>query len=461
MSYSVVLRITGGSFEEGYDIQAEIRHDRKILCTESGRLPPKPEIPQLYEQTFSPRYANWGNRSNWGARTIQDGDGIESIKACISTAKQLEQLFQNWMEYAKLGDIYTGITHEIPRGSQPIFILEAPRNLVLQRLPWHSWDWLNKTYPGTEVVLSSKAFPVEVTQKRLRILVILGSEENIDLKADWAALENNLKSIAELFLFVQPEFNQLRDQLRAGYDILFFAGHSDSQDQNGWIKINEHETIDIKELIPDLRLAISKGMKMVFMNSCSGLGIASQLAELNVPYVVAMREPIHNDVAAKFIEHCLFSLAQGNSLTGAVSSTRIALKRLESKYICASWMPIIFQSREAVDYIPFPKRIEKLPKSSFLLPLNTRWLWDNKIIKVPPIILLTVGLAVTVLAYKLLSTTSLEILESIGDRALFPQNSSPAKVNGIQFFANKEYEKAVNQFNIALRSQPTDPETKI
>jgi hypothetical protein len=107
MSYSVVFRIIGGSFEEGYDIQAEIRHDRKILRTESGRLPPNPEIPRLYEETFPAYYANWGSRSNWGERVIQDGDGIvEYIKACTDTAKQLEQLFQTWMKYADLGEIH-------------------------------------------------------------------------------------------------------------------------------------------------------------------------------------------------------------------------------------------------------------------------------------------------------------------------------------------------------------------
>jgi branched-chain amino acid transport system substrate-binding protein len=468
MSYSVVLRIIGGSFREGYDIQAEIRHDRKILCTESGHLPPKPEISQLYEKTFPAHYANWGSRSNWGERVIQDGDGIESIKACVNTAKELEQLFQNWMQYAKLGDIYTGIIREIPCNSHPLFILEAPGNLTIQRLPWHNWEWLNKAYPGTEVVLSRKAFPVEISQKQLRILVILGSEENIDLKADWAALENNLKSIAELLLLKQPDFHQLCDQIRLGCDILFFAGHSDSNEKSGWIKINEHQTIDINDLIPELRVAVNKGMKMVFMNSCSGLGIASQLAEINVPYIVAMREPIHNDVAAKFIEHCLSSLAKGSSLTSAVSSTRIALKRLENKYICASWMPIIFQSREAADYIPFPEKPEKLHKRFPLAQLVIQLLWNRKIMKVSPIILLAVGLSLSFLIYKLSDTrppldiSPLEVSESIGDQDLFTTRNSPsAKQEGIKAFSRKDYTKAINQFTMSLKSKRNDPETVI
>jgi branched-chain amino acid transport system substrate-binding protein len=462
MSYSVVFRIIGGSFEEGYDIQAEIRHDRKILRTESGRLPPNTEIPRLYEETFPAHYANWGSRSNWGERVIRDGDGIvEYIKACTDTAKELEQLFQTWMKYADLEDIHSGITREIPRDAQPLFILEAPGNPTIQRLPWHNWKWLSKAYPGTEIVLSKKAFPVEIEQKSLRILVILGSEENIDLKPDWAALESNLQSIAELLLLKQPEFYQLCDQIRLGCDILFFAGHSNSNEKSGWIKINEHQTIDINDLIPELRVAINKGMKMVFMNSCSGLGLASQLAELNVPYVVAMREPIHNDVAVKFIESCLAALAQGNSLTSAVSSSRIILKRLENRYICASWMPIIFQSREAADYIPFPEKTNKLHKPFPLTQLIIQLLWDRKIMKVPPIILLAVGLSFSFLIYKLSPSGAAEISESIGDRALFTQNLSSAKQEGIEAFARKDYVKAINKFSVSLKSQLNDPETVI
>jgi branched-chain amino acid transport system substrate-binding protein len=462
MSYSVVLKIISGSFQDGYDIQAEIRHDLKTLCTESGHLPPKPEIPQLYEETFSNHYAEWGSRSNWGKRVIIDGDGtIEYRKACINKSKQLKEHFQAWMDFANLGEIHGGIAREIPRGSQPLFILEAPGNPAIQRLPWHHWEWLNKAYPGTEVVLSRKAFPVEIAQQQVRILVVLGSEENIDLKADWEALENNLESIAELLLLKQPNFHQLCDQIRLGCDILFFAGHSDSNDQSGWIKINEQETIDINDLIPELRVAISKGMKMVFMNSCSGLGIASKLADLNVPYVVAMREPVHNDMAAKFIEYCIASLAQGNSLTSAVSSTRIELRKSEAEYVCASWLPIIFQSRDAADYIPFPRKIEQMQKLSRLPQLITKLLWDKKIMKLPPIILMAIGLSFSFLIYKLSVHRSPEISESIGDRALFPQKLSSAKREGIEAFAHKDYAKAINQFGVSLKSQPNDPETVI
>jgi branched-chain amino acid transport system substrate-binding protein len=471
MSYSVVFRIIGGSFEEGYEIEAEIRHNRRIICTELGRLPPQPEIPKLYEQTFPTHYANWGGRSQWGAGTIDDGDAVEAVKACVDTSKQLEQIFQTWFRQADLEDIQTRIVREIPHGSEPIFILEAPRNLTLQRLPWHKWNWLNKQYPNTEIVLSRKAFAVTSVQKRLRILVILGSEESIDLKSDWDALETNIKPIAQLDLLPQPRFDELCNKISQGYyNIIFFAGHSGSQNSgdDGWIKINDNRITTIKELTPELRDAIGNGLKMVFLNSCNGLGIASRLSNLEVPYIVVMREPIHNDVAGKFIEHCLEHLAQGNSLTRSVSQSRNKLRSLEDKYICASWMPIIFQSREAPDYIPFPKNNSwkiwrKLLHTSLFSPQLSIKFIGRKTVKVPPIVFLVIGLATVFFVPKIYESVvgKPDIAESIGDRSLFAQSFSPAKAEGIKAFGRKDYDRAIEQFTISLRSQPNDPETRI
>jgi branched-chain amino acid transport system substrate-binding protein len=469
MSYSIVFRILGGSFDEGYEIEAEIRKNQKIICTELGRLPPKPEIPQLYEQTFPVHYANWGNRSQWG-RAIEYGDGVEAVRSlCLDTSQELTRTFQTWFKHADLGAIQTRIIQNIPGGSEPVVILEANRHRILQCLPWHQWDWLNNVYPNTEIVLSRKAFKVTTVQKWQRILVILGSEEGIDLQPDWAALTKNLNHIADLVLLQQPTLNQLREEISQGCDILFFAGHSDRNQSgdNGWIKINATKTISIDDLVPEFRLAINKGLRLILLNSCSGMGIASRLSELEIPYMVVMREPIHNDVAGKFIEYCLKDLADGNSLTRSVSKTRNKLRNLEDRYICASWMPIIFQSREAPDYIPFPRNIwqriwHKLLSFLHTSPLLTQSriiTFGRTTVKVPPIVFVFVGLLAAFMINIYLQTP--EILESMGERALFPLQISGYKQDGIEFFRSKDYARAMEKFNMAISQKPNDPETQI
>jgi branched-chain amino acid transport system substrate-binding protein len=469
MSYSIVFRILGGSFEEGYEIEAEIRKNQKIICTELGRLPPKPEIPQLYEQTFPVHYANWGSRSQWG-RAIEYGDGVEAVRSlCLDTSQELTRTFQTWFRHADLGAIQTRIIQHIPSGSEPVAILEANRHRILQCLPWHQWDWLNNEYPNTEIVLSRKAFKVTSVQKRQRILVILGSEEGIDLQPDWEALTKNLNAIADLILLSQPTLSQLRNQLSQGCDILFFAGHSDRNQSgdNGWIKINATQTIAIDDLIPELRSATKKGLRLIVLNSCSGMGIASRLSELEIPYMVVMREPIHNDVAGKFIEYCLKDLADGNSLTRSVSQARNKLRNLEDKYICASWMPIIFQSREAPDYIPFPKKIwhqiwHKLFLLHISLPLPQSIAIPSKgrVVKIPRIVFIAIGL-ISVFAIHQSCTQSPKIPESMGEQLLFSQKTSPDKQLAIELFRAKNYAGAIEKLEIATRQQPNDPEAQI
>ena len=470
MSYSIVFRILGGSFEEGYEIEAEVRRDRKIICTELGRLPPKPEIQQLYEQTFPVHYANWGSRSQWGGREIEYGDGVEAVRSlCLDTAQQLAQTFQTWFRHADLGAIQTRIIQNIPSGSEPVVILEANRHRILQCLPWHQWDWLNHEFPGTEVVLSRKAFKVTSIQKRQRILVILGSEEGIDLQPDWDALTKNLNPIADLVALSQPTLSQLRDRISQGCDILFFAGHSDRNQagDNGWIKIDATQTISIDDLVPELRFAIKKGLKLIVLNSCSGMGIASRLSGLEIPYMVVMREPIHNDVAGKFIEYCLKDLADGNSLTRSVSQARNKLRNLEDKYICASWMPIIFQSREAPEYIPFPQKIWQriwhklfLLHVSLLLPQSIAIPHTDRVVKIPRIVFIAIGL-ISVFGVHALWRQPPEISESMGAQLLFPQKVSADKQLAVESFRAKNYAQAIEQLEIATRKQPNDPEAQI
>jgi branched-chain amino acid transport system substrate-binding protein len=472
MSYSIVFRILGGSFEEGYEIEAEIRKNQKIICTELGRLPPKPEIPQLYEQTFPVHYANWGSRSQWG-RAIEYGDGVEAVRSlCLDTAQELARTFQIWFRHADLGAIQTRIIQNIPSDSEPVVILEANRHRILQCLPWHQWDWLSHEFPNTEIVLSRKAFKVTSVQKRQRILIILGSEEGIDLQPDWDALTKNLNPIADLVPLSQPKLDKLRDQISQGCDILFFAGHSDRNQSgdNGWIKINATQTISIDDLVPELRSATKKGLKLIMLNSCSGMGIASRLSELEIPYMVVMREPIHNDVAGKFIEYCLKDLADGNSLTRSVSEARNKLRNLEDKYICASWMPIIFQSREAPDYIPFPWKIRQQIWHKLLLH-SPRWLTQSRVIKLglttvklPPIGFVVMGLLATLITNIIITncgTSTPDILDSMGERSLFSQKISPVKQEGIEFFRSKAYGGAIDKLEIATREQPNDPEAQI
>jgi predicted NACHT family NTPase len=100
--------------------------------------------------------------------------------------------------------------------------------------------------------------------------------------------------------------------------------------------------------IADLKFAVKKaierGLQLAIFNSCDGLGIARDLAELQIPQIIVMREPVADLVAKKFLEYFLSSFYNGKSLYLAVREARERLHGLEQESPCASWLPVICQN---------------------------------------------------------------------------------------------------------------------
>ena len=132
-------------------------------------------------------------------------------------------------------------------------------------------------------------------------------------------------------------------------DILFYSGHSNS-DQNstaGYFKINEDDNLSLEEVINTFHEAINKGLKIAIFNSCEGLGLAHELAKINLPYIIVWREPVPSKIAREFIEYFLSSYSQGKSLFDSVRDARIKLKEFtntkdaKSQIPGLNWLPII------------------------------------------------------------------------------------------------------------------------
>ena len=107
----------------------------------------------------------------------------------------------------------------------------------LQRLPWQSWQLLSD-YPLAEIALSQPQFQrnhaafVSKEHKQVRILAILGSTKGIDLEQESYLLQQIPD--AQVQFLTQPSRQELDIALwdRQGWDILFFAGHSQTEKKN-------------------------------------------------------------------------------------------------------------------------------------------------------------------------------------------------------------------------------------
>ncbi|MEM1241156.1 MAG: CHAT domain-containing protein [Cyanobacteria bacterium P01_H01_bin.26] len=196
---------------------------------------------------------------------------------------------------------------------------------------------------------------------QVRILAVLGSPGEtrsaaelgpIDVNFDQQQLERTQARGAYIETLKQPSAQTLREALRDpdGWHIFFFAGHSKSQQDNsiGSVVLNSEEPpLGIDELKHELAIAIDNGLQLAIFNSCDGLGLASQLSELNLPQSIVMREPVPDDVAKDFLQQFLNAFSHNQSLFESVRRARQYLKEkwdVQNKYPGASWLPTIVRN---------------------------------------------------------------------------------------------------------------------
>lgn len=349
MDKLVVLRMGEGSFTQGFPVTLQVGPENDRPSTEIvGSLPPNPHIPEYY-QGWQTAYLNLGLTTRLDAPTEQltNIDWQELQVNCEQAAQTLHQALDQWL----LADTFRLVRDkwlEQLSLQDHIRIILQTDNPQLQRLPWHQWELLTR-YPFAELVLSAPTYEGIQRQSSstagIKILAILGSSHGINTQADQRLL-NQLPHANVTFL-VEPQRQELTDQLwDQNWDILFFAGHSHSSNpcDTGHICLNAHETLNIKQLKYSLQQAISKGLQLAIFNSCDGLGLAHHLADLHLPAMVIMREPVPDQVAQYFLKYFLTAFSKGKPFHLAVREARERLHDLEPHFPCATWLPIICQN---------------------------------------------------------------------------------------------------------------------
>jgi CHASE2 domain-containing sensor protein len=346
MSKLVVLKFTDGSFEVGFAVTLQIGEEGSSPSTEiPGRLPPLPEMP-LYYSHWQSSYRRLSNRYRLSADQVQVTN-VSIAQECDNTAQILRARFNTWLrseEFRPLREKW--LERLLP--TDEIRVILQTENHQLQRLPWHLWDLLER-YPQAEIALSSPIYDrvqqPPIPNPQINILAILGNSQGIDTQADEVLLQQ--LPDADVSFVVEPQRQELTDSLWGkNWDILFFAGHSCTQDNHasGRIYINKTDSLTISELKYALRKAAERGLQLAIFNSCDGLGLARELADLQIPQIIVMREPVPDQVAQAFLKYFLEGFASGEPLYLAVRQARERLQGLEDKFPCATWLPMICQN---------------------------------------------------------------------------------------------------------------------
>jgi CHASE2 domain-containing sensor protein len=318
----------------------------------AGSLPAMPELERLLEQwqtLYFALYAHLGWRRSLDPSFEFDLDETEvthiSQAEFESVCQQLQACLNQWLNSDSFGQIQRRIRTSLsPEDSIRIAI--TSNDLSLLQLPWHLWQLL-EDYPTAEIALNpaeythSRQQPIK-KQDKVRILAILGNSQGIDVEYDRQILAQLPQ--AEIQFLIEPSSEQLQAQLwEQKWDVLFFAGHSSSKGQ-GCLQINQTETLTIDKLKYGLKRAIASGLKLAIFNSCDGLGLARNLADLQIPQTIVMKQPVPDRVAQSFLKTFLQTFASGRSLYYSVREAREKLQLLESEFPCATWLPVICQN---------------------------------------------------------------------------------------------------------------------
>lgn len=346
MGKLVVLKFGEGSFEQGFAVTLEIGEEHERATTEiTGRLPSFPEMP-LYYSHWQSSYRQISNRYRLHADKMQVTN-VSMIQDCENASHILRARFNTWLRAEEFRPLREKWLERLSSTEEVRVILQT-ENSQLQLLPWHLWDLLER-YPKAEIALSSPSYDrihkPHTKNQLVNILAIVGNSQGIDTQADQALLQQC--SNAEVSFLVEPQRKELTEHLWGkNWDILFFAGHSSSNKngESGRIYLNKTDSLTIGELKYALKKAIENGLQLAIFNSCDGLGLARELADLQIPQMIIMREPVPDQVAKEFLKYFLEGFATGEPLYQSVRQARERLQGLEDKFPCATWLPIICQN---------------------------------------------------------------------------------------------------------------------
>lgn len=444
----VVFEIEAGSFSQGFPVKLRIRQPgRSDILKASGQLAPAPEIPQLY-QDWQSRYWDLG-----GKRLIRipqtQTTNVSGIDDCHQAAQALKQGLNEWLNQRSLRRLVRGLLQAIAPAELQGFMIQTS-DAQLRRLPWHLWDLFEDHFSEAEVVLSSDLAlntPLDtqtiLLQQTIHILAIEGNTLGTEATLTEAMIRQPFP-LAQVKLLIQPSSSQLRSTLwEHTWDLLFFVGHSASHthDCSGEIQLNPEETLSLDDLHYALQQSVHKGLKLAIFNSCDGLGLARKLADLQIPYVIVMREPVPDQVAQTFLQGFLASFARGSSVHHAVHAARLQLQDLSQRYLCAAWLPVICQNLVA------PSLRYRQP-----MPSQLKWMGVAGV-------LITVAIATAVVFF--LREQVWQSRLSWGERLLITAGATPEKRAGINAFARQDWKNAEKLFEQSLDQYPNDPETRI
>ncbi|MBW4577165.1 MAG: CHAT domain-containing protein [Aphanothece sp. CMT-3BRIN-NPC111] len=349
----VILDLDESNVEQGVRATLEILEaNNQIQTWATSWLPSAPDIINKYADWQSQYHSlNLNSRLEASETKVSNISSSENSQQCAHSAEVLRNSLNNWYNSLEFSRIRERLLEELEEDAE-IRIVIRTKSSRLWQLPWNLFfqPFLNR-YPKAEVAISipenNRISSESNITKKVKILVVLGRGTEIEVEK----YRKNLEALpdSETVLLVEPTREQINNKIsEQAWSILFFASNFSNHSETDRIYINKTESLTIWGLKYALTKAIVRGLKLAIFNLGDGLGLVRELASLQIPQLIVMREPVPERVSQEFLKLFLKAFSGGKSLHAAVREARERLQPLEDVFPGASWLPVICQNPTAV-----------------------------------------------------------------------------------------------------------------
>lgn len=199
------------------------------------------------------------------------------------------------------------------------------------------------------------------------VLVVTASPNDLPLLP---AIENEIKMINEVLSSFNDErkvgrfrvlenatSSKLHAALQDPYDVVHFMGHGAFRDQRGYLILeDEAGDADLKEAETIGDLLRNTAVQLLVLNACetaipspdeSLIGVAHAAHAAGIPAVIAMQQPILDQVAAEFARAFYQAFVSLKPLETCLSAGRIAIKAKQGNDSVEWANPVMFSNAPA------------------------------------------------------------------------------------------------------------------
>ncbi len=351
----IVIKLGNGDLDSGFNsVNIELKGGDRTPWQDLCSLRPAPELKSsldrwelLYSEIVRLNRVDFSRGVTFADSAVTN----VSIQDLRNLHDRLKIELNKWLAASDFYRIEKSLRTKLTADEEIVIIVQASQRAIWQ-LPWYLWDFFTD-YPFA-VEVFSKPQNIDVSNSRYEpngkvdILALFGTDPQLNLDRDFQCL----KSLPDVCLhaFETTSAQDIVDRLQQDApDILYMSGHGESveyaNDRDGIIYLNPQLPLEISTLKTAVKTAVDLGLQIAIFNCCSGLGIAHQLSDVHLPYLIVMRAEIPNRIAQDFIEQLLTEYSNGADFVRAFQLARDRLSiSTESWLKFANWLPVLFHN---------------------------------------------------------------------------------------------------------------------